>query len=71
MLAYQLLTGRFPFWEDVRHETLTNVWKAILTQNFNWNAEVGKCRHVQSQFALSLSKWLGHQDDLVLVSMGC
>lgn len=41
MLAYQLLTGRFPFWEDVRHETLTNVWKAILTANFNWNAEVG------------------------------
>jgi hypothetical protein len=27
MLAYQLLTGRFPFWEDVRNETLSDVWK--------------------------------------------
>jgi hypothetical protein len=32
MLTYQLLTGRFPFWEDVRQESLTDVWKAILTQ---------------------------------------
>lgn len=29
MLAYQLLTGRFPFWEDVRNETLSDVWKVI------------------------------------------
>ena len=34
MLAYQLLTGRFPFWEDVRNETLSDVWK------------VGVCRRV-------------------------
>lgn len=27
MLSYQLLTGRFPFWEDVRNETLSDVWK--------------------------------------------
>ncbi|WIA42889.1 hypothetical protein OEZ86_008805 [Tetradesmus obliquus] len=27
MLGYQLLTGRFPFWEDVRNETLSDVWK--------------------------------------------
>ena len=27
MLAYQLLTGRFPFWDDVRNETLSDVWK--------------------------------------------
>ncbi|PNG71918.1 Calcium-dependent protein kinase 25, partial [Tetrabaena socialis] len=38
MLAYQLLTGRFPFWEDVRTQTLSDVWKAILTQDVNWNA---------------------------------
>ncbi|KAG1656568.1 hypothetical protein FOA52_009056 [Chlamydomonas sp. UWO 241] len=38
MLTYQLLTGRFPFWEDVRKETLTDVWRAVLTQNINWNA---------------------------------
>ncbi|GIL82813.1 hypothetical protein Vretimale_8185 [Volvox reticuliferus] len=38
MLTYQLLTGRFPFWEDVRTQTLSDVWKAILTQDVNWNA---------------------------------
>jgi serine/threonine protein kinase len=27
MLAYQLLTGRFPFWDDVRNETLSDVWR--------------------------------------------
>ena len=40
MLAYQMLTGRFPFWEDVRRESLTDVWKAILTQEINWDAPV-------------------------------
>jgi hypothetical protein len=40
MLTYQLLTGRFPFWEDVRSQTLTDVWKAIMTQGINWNAPV-------------------------------
>ncbi|KAG2490878.1 hypothetical protein HYH03_010796 [Edaphochlamys debaryana] len=38
MLTYQLLTGRFPFWEDVRTQSLSDVWKAILTQDVNWNA---------------------------------
>lgn len=38
MLAYQLLTGRFPFWEDVRNETLSDVWKAILSAEIDWNA---------------------------------
>ena len=40
MLAYQMLTGRFPFWEDVRKVSLTDVWKAILTEEINWNAPV-------------------------------
>lgn len=31
MLAYQLLTGRFPFWEDVRNETLSDVWKVTVS----------------------------------------
>lgn len=43
MLTYQLCTGRFPFWEDVRHEPLGEVWKAILTQSINWNAAVSAC----------------------------
>lgn len=38
MVAYQLLTGRLPFWEDVRKESLTDVWKAILTHDINWGA---------------------------------
>eukprot|EP00197_Chlamydomonas_leiostraca_P016234 CAMPEP_0202862620 /NCGR_PEP_ID=MMETSP1391-20130828/3593_1 /ASSEMBLY_ACC=CAM_ASM_000867 /TAXON_ID=1034604 /ORGANISM="Chlamydomonas leiostraca, Strain SAG 11-49" /LENGTH=572 /DNA_ID=CAMNT_0049542175 /DNA_START=227 /DNA_END=1946 /DNA_ORIENTATION=- len=39
MLTYQLLTGRFPFWEDVRTQSLTDVWKAIMTQEINWKAQ--------------------------------
>ncbi|WIA22429.1 hypothetical protein OEZ86_008805 [Tetradesmus obliquus] len=38
MLGYQLLTGRFPFWEDVRNETLSDVWKAILSNEIDWDA---------------------------------
>eukprot|EP00878_Enallax_costatus_P014411 GHUV01015071.1.p1 GENE.GHUV01015071.1~~GHUV01015071.1.p1 ORF type:complete len:625 (+),score=149.12 GHUV01015071.1:250-1875(+) len=38
MLAYQLLTGRFPFWEDVRNETLSDVWKAILSSEIDWQS---------------------------------
>lgn len=38
MLTYQLLTGRFPFWDDVRSQTLTDVWRAIMTQEINWQA---------------------------------
>lgn len=40
MLTYQLLTGRFPFWEDVRTQSLTDVWRAIMTQEINWKAPV-------------------------------
>lgn len=38
MLAYQLLTGRFPFWDDVREETLADVWKAVLSTPVDWEA---------------------------------
>jgi calcium-dependent protein kinase len=38
MLAYQLLTGRFPFWDDVREETLADVWKAVLSTPIDWSA---------------------------------
>ncbi|KAG1675746.1 hypothetical protein FOA52_012402 [Chlamydomonas sp. UWO 241] len=39
MLTYQLLTGRFPFWADVRRESLADVWKAILTRKLDWEAD--------------------------------
>lgn len=38
MLSYQLLTGCFPFWEDVRNQTLSDVWRAILTQEIDWES---------------------------------
>lgn len=38
MLIYQLLTGRFPFWEDVRNESLSAVWDSILNKEIDWNA---------------------------------
>ncbi len=33
---------RFPFWEDVRKQSLADVWRAILTQEVNWDAEVSR-----------------------------
>lgn len=38
MMSYQLLTGRFPFWDDVREETLADVWKAVLSAPVDWAA---------------------------------
>eukprot|EP00955_Chlamydomonas_euryale_P032649 343587-Chlamydomonas_euryale.AAC.1 len=51
MLTYQLLTGRFPFWEDVRKETLTDVWRAVLTQNISWKAK--ELQQVGPQYGLA------------------
>lgn len=38
MLSYQLLTGRFPFWDDIRTKSLNDVWKSILGEKLNWKA---------------------------------
>jgi serine/threonine protein kinase len=38
VMMWQLLTGRFPFWENVRDCTLQQVWTAILTQDVDFNA---------------------------------
>eukprot|EP00798_Chlamydomonas_sp_ICE-L_P021458 gene21458-28430_t len=38
MIAYQLLTGRFPYWDNVREESLANVWKAILSDEIEWDS---------------------------------
>ncbi|KAI7836721.1 hypothetical protein COHA_009419 [Chlorella ohadii] len=38
IMMYQLLTGKFPFWDNVRDCTLQQVWKSILTDKINWNA---------------------------------
>jgi hypothetical protein len=37
-MMYQLLTGRFPFWDNVKDCTLQQVWKAILTDRIDFNA---------------------------------
>jgi len=36
MVAYQLLTGRFCFWEDVRGLSLRDVWKSVLHDKIQW-----------------------------------
>eukprot|EP01026_Neomeris_dumetosa_P002941 TRINITY_DN10806_c0_g1_i4.p1 TRINITY_DN10806_c0_g1~~TRINITY_DN10806_c0_g1_i4.p1 ORF type:complete len:597 (-),score=64.72 TRINITY_DN10806_c0_g1_i4:571-2361(-) len=38
MLTYQLLTGTFPFWKDIRSCTLQQVWSAILQETIDYNA---------------------------------
>ena len=49
MVAYQLLTGHLPFWEDVRKESLSDVWKAILTEEINWNKPELTCLSPSAQ----------------------
>lgn len=38
IMMYQLLTGRFPFWDNVKDCTLQQVWKAILTDRIDFGA---------------------------------
>lgn len=37
IMMYQLLTGRFPFWENVRDCSLQQVWKSILTEPIDFD----------------------------------
>lgn len=39
IMMYQLLTGKFPFWDNVRDCTLTQVWKAILSERVNFESD--------------------------------
>jgi calcium-dependent protein kinase len=38
IMMYQLLTGRFPFWDNVRECSLQQVWKAILHDEIDFEA---------------------------------
>ena len=38
IMMYQLLTGKFPFWENVRECSLQQVWKSILEEEINFEA---------------------------------
>lgn len=38
IMMWQLLTGRFPFWKDVRDCTLQQVWSAILQDEIDFEA---------------------------------
>lgn len=39
ILMYQLLTGKFPFWDNVRQYTLQQVWKSILSDPIDLDSE--------------------------------
>lgn len=38
IMMYQLLTGKFPFWDNVRDCTLQQVWKSILNDRIDFEA---------------------------------
>lgn len=38
IMMYQLLTGRFPFWDNVRECSLQQVWKSVLHDEINFEA---------------------------------
>ena len=61
IMMWQLLTGRFPFWKDVRDCTLQQVWTAILTQDINFDAP--ELRQVSPQARELLYRMLERDPD--------
>jgi calcium-dependent protein kinase len=39
VLTFQILTGRFPHFEDIRTAKLPEVFRATLTQDVDWEAQ--------------------------------
>lgn len=39
ILMFQLLTGKFPFWDNVRMYTLQQVWRSILSDPIDLESE--------------------------------
>ena len=46
MVTYQLLTGRFPFCDNIRNCSLQDVWKAILTESGRMGRHLDKLEQV-------------------------
>lgn len=59
IMMYQLLTGKFPFWENVRDCTLQQVWKSILTERIDYDA--AELSHL-SRNARDLLRKMLHRD---------
>lgn len=59
IMMYQLLTGKFPFWENVRECTLQQVWKSILTEQVDFQAP--ELSHVSPE-AVNLLRKMLHRD---------
>ena len=59
IMMYQLLTGKFPFWENVRECTLQQVWKSILTEQVDF--EAAELSHISPE-AVDLLRQMLHRD---------
>ena len=59
IMMYQLLTGKFPFWENVRECTLQQVWKSILTEQVDF--EAAELSHISPE-AVDLLRKMLHRD---------
>ena len=55
MVTYQLLTGRFPFCDNIRNCSLQDVWKAILTESGRMGRHLDKLEQVWSHYTPSVS----------------
>lgn len=44
MLMYQLLTGRWPFWDDLTQVTISDVFRSILRDDIKLDAEADQVR---------------------------
>ena len=44
IVTYQLLTGRFPFCDNIRNSSLQDVWKAILSESGRMEKHINKMR---------------------------
>lgn len=62
MVTYQLLTGRFPFCDNIRNCSLQDVWKAILTESGRIDQHIDKLRSSLSAEACDFLRGLMHRD---------
>ena len=62
MVTYQLLSGRFPFVDNIRNCSLQDVWKAILTESGRMEKHLDKLDGMATQEAKDFLRCLLQRD---------
>lgn len=62
VVTYQLLTGRFPFCDNVKYSSLQEVWKAILSESGHTERHISQLQDECSHEACDFVKGLLERD---------